>query len=233
MHHPGAYRRPPRAQSEMLRLWAAYGSVARLVNGLLLVALAAVAIGPAPAATVEHRLLVIGDSLVAGYRLAPEQAFPARLEAALKARGHRVTVQNGGISGDTSAGGRGRLEWALADRPTAAIVEFGANDGLRGIDPEVTYANLDAMLATLKRRGVRTLLAGMLAPPNMGPAYRKAFDAIFPRLAAKQGVPLYPFFLDGVLVDSALVQRDGVHPSAAGVEVIVKRILPHVEALLR
>ena len=137
-----------------------------------------------------------------------------------------------GVAGDTSAGGRARLDWSLAERPDAAIVELGANDGLRGIDPASTRANLDAILAELKRRGIPVLLAGMYAPPNLGREYGAAFDAVYPGLAAKHGALLYPFFLDGVAVEPALNQPDGLHPNAAGVAVIVERILPYVMQVL-
>ena len=137
-----------------------------------------------------------------------------------------------GVAGDTSAGGRARLAWSLADRPDAAIVELGANDGLRGIDPAVTYDNLDAILTELKRRGIPVLLAGMYAPPNLGREYGEAFNGIYPRLAEKHGVRLYPFFLDGVAVEPRLNQPDGIHPNEDGVAVIVERILPYVMKVL-
>jgi len=178
-------------------------------------------------------LLVFGDSLTAGYGLPAEEAFPVRLEAALRAKGYDVRVKNAGISGDTTAGGRARLAWSLAEKPDAVIVELGGNDGLRGIDPAQTRGNLDAMLAELTRRGIPTLLAGMYAPPNLGPRYGRAFNAIFPDLAKKHGVLLYPFFLDGVAAEKALNQPDGIHPNAQGVAVIVERILPAVERLLK
>jgi acyl-CoA thioesterase-1 len=179
------------------------------------------------------RLLVLGDSLAAGYGLAPEDAFPARLERRLRRDGLDVRVLNGGVSGDTSAGGRARLDWALADRPQAAIVELGANDALRGLDPAMTRANLDAVIARLKREGVRVLLAGMLAPPNFGRDYERAFNAVYPALARRHGVALYPFFLDGVATDPALNQPDGIHPNARGVAEIVDRIAPYVARLIR
>jgi acyl-CoA thioesterase-1 len=137
-----------------------------------------------------------------------------------------------GVSGDTSAGGRARLDWSLADNPNAAIVELGANDGLRGIEPAATYDNLAAILKSLKDKGVPTLLAGMLAPPNLGAAYGKEFNATFTRLSKDYGVPLYPFFLDGVAADAALNQADGMHPNPQGVAIIVERILPSAEKLI-
>jgi acyl-CoA thioesterase-1 len=177
-------------------------------------------------------ILAFGDSLVAGYGLASADAFPAKLEAALKAKGVAARVINGGLSGDTSAGGRARLDWALEPKPDFAIVELGGNDGLRGLDPAETRANLDAILSKLKEKGVPALLAGMYAPPNMGPDYGKAFNAVYPELAKKHGVLLYPFFLEGVAADPALNQPDGIHPNAKGVGVIVERILPHVLKLI-
>ncbi len=178
------------------------------------------------------RLLAFGDSLTAGYGLPEADGFVARLEAALAARGHAVEVINGGVSGDTTAGGRDRLEWALGDDPDAVILALGANDGLRGLDPAVTRDNLASMLATLAARDLPVLLVGMLAPPNLGPDYGARFDAVYPALAEEWGVPLYPFFLEGVATDPALNQADGIHPNAAGVEVIVEAMLPAVEALL-
>ena len=186
----------------------------------------------AGAAHAAPGVLALGDSLTAGFGLAPEQAFPVRLEAKLAADGIRATVINAGVSGDTTAGGLARLDWALGDHPQYAILELGANDALRGIDPEVTYANLDQILARLKAAGVKTLIAGMRAPLNWGKPYQERFDAIFPALARKYEVPLYPFFLDGVVLDPKLNQGDGLHPTAAGVEVIVGRIAPYVERLL-
>ncbi|HEU0069721.1 MAG TPA: arylesterase [Alphaproteobacteria bacterium] len=185
-----------------------------------------------PPAEGAIRLLVLGDSLSAGYGLPANDAFPAQLERALRAKGHNVNVINAGVSGDTSAGGRARLDWSLADNPQAAIVELGANDGLRGIEPKSTAENLDAILAGLKAKAVPTLLAGMLAPPNLGAAYGKEFNAIYPSLAKTHGVALYPFFLDGVAAEKGLNQADGMHPNAKGVAVIVDRILPAVEKLL-
>ncbi len=178
------------------------------------------------------RILAFGDSLVHGYGLAADETFPTQLERALLREGHRVQVLNGGNSGDTTAAGRARLDWALADRPDLAIVELGANDGLRGIDPSETYRNLDAIVKRLKAEGIAVLLAGMLAPRNLGADYVEAFDAVFPRLAEAHGVALYPFFLDGVAMQTELNQADGIHPNAAGVALIVERILPSVVRLI-
>jgi acyl-CoA thioesterase I len=213
---------------------AAYGAACRRINAalpILLVFLALLLPVRAPAAD-EARLLLLGDSLVAGYGLPEEEGFAARLQEALDARGHDVRVIDAGVSGDTSAGGLARLDWTLADAPTHALVELGANDGLRGLPPERMRDNLDAIIGRLKDEGVVVMLAGMYAPPNLGPDYAEAFDAVFPELAEEHDVLLYPFFLDGVATERALNQRDGIHPNADGVAVIVERILPYVERLL-
>ena len=183
-------------------------------------------------ATKEIVIVAFGDSLTAGYGLSASDAFPAQLESALRQAGRQVRVINGGVSGETTAGGRARLDWVLADKPDAAIVELGANDALRGIDPKEASRNLGAILSELKKRNVRVLLAGMLAPPNLGSRYTRAFDTIFPDLAAAHDVMLYPFFLDGVAAEPALNQQDGIHPNALGVAVIVDRILPYVSRLI-
>lgn len=185
---------------------------------------------PACAATIE--VLALGDSLTAGYGLEPAQAFPAKLEAALKARGHDVRIINAGVSGDTAAAGRDRLDWALGERVDAVILELGANDALRGIDPQATRAALADIFEALKGRQLPVLVAGMRAPRNLGQNYAAHFDAIYPELAAAYGASLYPFFLDGVATAPALNQADGLHPNAQGVDVIVARMLPWVEKLL-
>ena len=205
-------------------------SVVRSV-GLGLVAVLALGV-PTSGAAEPLRLLAFGDSLTHGYGLPAGETFPDQLQAALRAEGYAVEVLNGGNSGDTTAAGLARLDWALADDPDAVLVELGANDGLRGIDPADTRANLDAILTRLGAEGLPVLLAGMLAPRNLGPDYTAAFDSVFPDLAEAHGVPLYPFFLDGVALEAALNQDDGIHPNAKGVAVIVERILPHVAALL-
>ena len=179
------------------------------------------------------RMVVLGDSLSAGYLLGAGDAFPAVLEAALKAKGHDIVIENAGVSGDTATGGFERLDWSIAEGTDMVIVELGANDALRGIDPKITEAALDQILSRLKARNIRVLLAGMYAPRNNGEIYTKAFDAIYPRLAQKYGVPLYPFFLDGIQGVAALNLADGMHPNPKGVRVIVERILPAVEALIR
>jgi acyl-CoA thioesterase-1 len=181
----------------------------------------------------EKRLLILGDSLTAGYGLPQSKGFVPRLQAALTAAGEKVTVLNGGVSGDTSAGGLARFDWALADKPTHLVIELGANDGLRGLPPAAMEQNLDALLTRAKAARLPVLLAGMIAPPNLGREYADAFNGAYPRLAAKHAVPLYPFFLDGVAAQPALNQADGIHPNDAGVEVIVQRILPSVLDLLK
>jgi acyl-CoA thioesterase I len=178
------------------------------------------------------KIVALGDSLTAGFGLPPEAAFPARLEAALRAKGHAVQIANAGVSGDTPAGGLARLDWSVPDGTDAVILELGANDGLRGADPNATRTALDTILRRLKQRNIAVLFAGMYAPRNMGPDYVRAFDGIFPALAKTYDVVFYPFFLDGVVGDRALNQGDGIHPTAAGVDAIVKGILPKAEELI-
>jgi len=174
------------------------------------------------------RILAFGASITAGYGLDAADSLPVQLERALRAHGVNATVINGGVSGDTSAGGLARLDWALADNPDLVIVDLGGNDALRAIDPKSTEANLDAIVTrlTAEKRGV--LIAGMVAPPNLGEDYVAAFNAVFPAVAARHDVTLYPFLLDGVVADPALNQADGIHPNAAGVKVIVEHMLPYV-----
>lgn len=201
---------------------------------LALVALLAPCLGNGPAAAATAaRVLALGDSLTAGYGVAPEAAFPVKLAAHLKSLGVDVDIIDAGVSGDTSADGLARVDWALGDHPQYALLELGANDMLRGIDPKLTYANLDQILTKLQQEGVKVLLVGMRAAPNWGADYQQQFDAIYPALAEKHHVPLYPFFLDGVALDPALNQGDGIHPTAKGVDIIVDRITPYVERLLQ
>ncbi|HLF21995.1 MAG TPA: arylesterase [Aestuariivirga sp.] len=178
-------------------------------------------------------ILALGDSLTAGLGLEASAAFPTRLEAALKAKGLDVRIVNAGVSGDTAAAGLARLDWALSDAVDGLIVELGANDALRGLDPEQTEAALGAILEKAAARKLPVLIAGMQAPPNLGPDYVAAFDAIYPRLAEKHGAMLYPFFLDGVAAEPSLNQADGIHPNGKGVDIIVERIMPSVEGLIR
>ena len=194
---------------------------------------AALAFGPAVDARAEPMQIVgFGDSLMAGYGLNPGEAFPEKLQAALRATGHDVVIANAGVSGDTSSGALSRLDWSVPDGTQLVILEIGANDMLRGIDPELVEQNLDKMLARLKARNIPVLLAGMLAAPNLGHAYGEAFGSIYPKLAEKYGATLYPFFLDGVAADKALLLEDGMHPSAGGVDRIVERILPTVQDMI-
>ena len=178
------------------------------------------------------RILMLGDSLTAGYGLPSRDALPVRLEAALRDRGVDVRIINAGVSGDTTAGGLARLEWALADRPHAVIVALGANDALRAVDPVVAHTNLDRLLGALAERSLPVLLAGMLAPRNLGTDYGERFDGLYPQLAERHGVLLYPFLLDGVATVASLNQADGLHPNADGVKVIVERIVPSVLCLV-
>ncbi len=170
-----------------------------------------------------------GDSLMAGFGLGPGEGFTDKLQAALRAKGLDVSVANAGVSGDTSSGGLSRLDWSVPDGTKLVILELGANDMLRGVSPSITEKNLDDMLAKLKARKIAVLLAGMRAAPNLGADYQSAFDAIYPKLAGKYDVPLYPFFLDGVAGESGFQLEDGLHPNAKGVDRMVERILPTVE----
>ena len=177
-------------------------------------------------------LVGFGDSLMAGYQLPPQDAFPARLEKALKEKGLDVTIANAGVSGDTSSGGLARIDWSVPDGTKGVILELGANDALRGIPPEETRKNIEAMITRLKDRGIPVLLAGMMAPPNMGADYAARFNPIFPELAEKYGLELYPFFLDGVVTEAKLKLEDGMHPNGDGVGVMVEKALPVVERFL-
>jgi len=185
------------------------------------------------AAAAPVKLLVFGDSLAAGYGLPHEDGFQARLAEALKSDGYDVVLLDGGVSGDTTAGGRARLDWALADKPDAVFLELGANDALRGTDPAVTEANLSAMLDTLATAHLPVLLTGMEAPPNLGAAYGVQFRAMFARLGKRKGVMFDPFFLAGVAGNPALNQDDHIHPNAQGVKIEVARLKPLVEQLLQ
>jgi acyl-CoA thioesterase I len=214
---------------------ARYGDGRLLVNiaaALLPLLALCLWLGAAPAAAAPVRILAFGDSLTAGFGLPPEQAFPVQLQSRLKARGIDAAIANGGVSGDTTAGGLARLDWSLAEHPDIVLVELGANDALRGIDPAVTRANLDRILTRLEASGAKVLLLGMQAPPNWGHDYQRDFDAIYPALAERHKLALYPFFLDGVAMDPALNQPDGLHPNAQGVGIIVDRLAPWIERLI-
>jgi acyl-CoA thioesterase I len=204
-----------------------------LVLGMVLMAIgAAFAQASGARETRPIKVVALGDSLSAGLGLSASSAFPARLQKALEAKGIAVDMINAGVSGDTTSGGRDRLDWSVPEGTEAVILELGANDALRGIDPRVTRAALTEILTRLKARSIAVLLCGMLAPPNYGSDYSARFNAIYPELAKSFGVPLYPFFLEGVATDARLNQADGLHPTAEGVDVIVKNILPTVEAFL-
>lgn len=178
------------------------------------------------------KMVAFGDSLTAGLGLAANHAFPVRLQKALESKGIKVDMINAGVSGDTASGGRDRLDWSIPEGTEAVILELGANDAMRGTDPEVTRAALADILTRLKARKIAVLLCGMLAPPNYGADYAARFNSIYPELAREFDVPLYPFFLDGVAAEAKLNQGDGIHPTAEGVDRIVSGILPAVEALL-
>jgi acyl-CoA thioesterase-1 len=178
------------------------------------------------------KIVALGDSLTAGYGLPVQDSFPAQLERALKAKGLAVEIENAGVSGDTATGGLARLDWSVPNGTDAVIVELGANDMLRGIDPKTTRKALDAVLGSLRKRGIEVLFAGMRAAPNLGPEYGKAFEGIFSELAAKHDVVFYPFFLDGIAAQTKLALKDGMHPNADGVKGIVTGILPKAEELV-
>lgn len=204
-----------------------------LVWSLLLIASdTAFAQSSVASGSVPIKMVVLGDSLSAGFGLSEPDAFPAKLQKALKAKGIAVDMTNAGVSGDTSSGGRDRLDWSVPDGTQAVIVELGANDALRGIDPAVTRAALIDIVKQLKGRGVAVMLCGMVAPPNYGADFAARFNSIYPDIAQTYGVPLYPFFLEGVAANPKLNQADGMHPTAEGVDIIVKNILPAVETFL-
>ncbi len=196
---------------------------------------ACVAWAPAVAQQAAERpvkIVALGDSLMSGFQLPASAAFPAQLERALRAKGLAVEVANAGVSGDTASGGLARLDWSVPEGTEAVIVELGANDMLRGVEPKVTRAALEKIIQRLKARGIEVLLCGMLAPPNLGPEYARAFNAIYADLASAHELLFYPFFLDGIAVDPKFNQRDGLHPTAAGVTAIVARIVPKAEELV-
>jgi acyl-CoA thioesterase-1 len=220
----GGVERPKRIPSRMF--------VHMLVLGMMLTAGTASAQSSASSQSKPIKIVALGDSLSAGLGLPASSAFPVRLQKALKDKGIAVDMINAGVSGDTSSGGRDRLDWSVPEGTEAVIVELGANDALRGIDPKVTRAALSDILTQLKARKIAVLLCGMLAPPNYGSDYSARFNAIYPELAKSFAVPLYPFFLEGVATEARLNQTDGLHPTAEGVDVIVKNMLPTVQAFL-
>lgn len=204
------------SEGAMFKVW---------VRFLLPFGLALMATMPAAA---QDRLQGVGfgDSLMAGYQLGPDESFPARLQAALQDKGYDVEIANAGVSGDTTSAGLARLDWSVPDGTDFVILELGANDALRGISPDITRENLDQMLSRLKERDVDVILAGMLAPPNMGDDYAAGFNPIYPELAEKHGIPLYGFFLDGAITNNDLMLSDGMHPNTAGVDKMVERFMP-------
>ena len=218
-----------------MRTLPLYPNLANMVFRVLLCnwLIAAFAAGAqAQTKTAPLRMVVLGDSLVAGYQLKASDAFPAQLERALKAKGHAVEIINAGVSGDTTAAGLERLRWAVPERTDAVILELGANDALRALDPGRAKANLEKIITTLKAGGAEVMLAGMIAPRNLGEEYMRTFNGMYPELAQKHGLLLYPFFLDGVALDGGLNLGDGLHPNPKGVAEITKRILPTVEELI-
>ena len=212
----------------ILQLYGVYARIFKLIAVILMFA-------SAPAYASDRLVVAFGDSLSAGYGLKPAESFPVQLEAALRRGGTPTRVYNAGVSGDTTAQGRARLGFVLRSlkaKPDLVILQLGGNDMLRAIDPAQTEANLSAILADLKKRGIPVLLAGMLAAPNMGKAYQTRFDAVYPRLARQYGVKLYPFFLNGVTANRTLLLKDGIHPTGKGVGVVVNGILPQVKGFL-
>lgn len=190
------------------------------------------ALNPAMAQDKPFKIVALGDSLTAGYGLAASDAFPAKLATALKVKGIATNIVNAGVSGDTASGGLERLDWAVAEDTEAVIVELGANDALRGLDPKVTRKAIDAIVKKLADRKIPVLLCGMIAPTNLGNDYAKSFNTIYADVAKAYGALLYPFFIDGIAMDASLNQRDGLHPTPKGVDVIVEKILPSVEQLI-
>ncbi len=227
------YQSPMKAGSGYIYAWPT--AISKFLMGLCLLVASATFFSSAPQAKdgqQEVILVALGDSLTAGYGLAPANGFTPKLETYLRAREQAVRVINGGVSGDTSAGGLARFDWVVPDEADAIIIELGANDALRGINPDVTRANLEQIIEKSRAQGLQILLAGMLAPPNLGPTYGSRFAAIYPDLAHKYNVALYPFFLDGVAAQKSLNLADGIHPNAAGIDIIVSRIGPYAERLV-
>lgn len=222
-------------EAEGRRLFPSYGLLGMSFKLLVrfAAALCITVLGLAGSASGEpYKIVGFGDSLMAGYGLDAGLSFPEKLENALREKGHDVVIVNAGVSGDTTSGGLSRLDWSVPDGTQLVILELGANDMLRGIEPQQTRQNLDTMITRLRQKNITVLLAGMLAAPNLGPDYQAAFDAIFPELAEKHGIELYPFFLDGVAGQPTYQLKDGMHPNAAGIDIMVSRVLPTVEKLL-
>jgi acyl-CoA thioesterase-1 len=227
MGRGGHVARNRRAAQKLRR----YGALASVFNAAAL-PLALLALIAMPASAKSPEIIAFGDSLTAGLGLPASEAFPARLQARLKDQGIDVKIVNAGVSGDTTTAGLARLDWTLADKPDFVILALGANDALRGIDPKIVRANLDKMIDKIQAGGAKILLLGMLAPANWGAEYERAFDNIYPELAKAHGVPLYPFILDGVAMEPALNQPDGMHPNERGVAIMVDRIAPLVAKMV-
>ncbi len=216
------------------RSYGTFAAPVQIVARALAAAIVAAAVIGLPAAAAERpvRIVALGDSLTAGLGLPANAAFPARLETALKAKGLAVEIANAGVSGDTASGGLARLDWSVPPGTEAVIVELGANDMLRGVDPKLTRKAIEEIVRRLTERRIAVLLAGMRAAPNLGDDYGRDFEAIYSDLAAKYDALLYPFFLDGIAAEAKFNQRDGLHPTAAGIDAIVARILPKAEELV-
>ncbi|WP_309082735.1 arylesterase [Chelativorans sp.] len=218
------------AFKSLRKLFGTVVSAAKIFSALA----AFLLLAPAGTASAEPFSIVgFGDSLMAGYELGPGEGFTEKLQAALRARGHDVTVANAGVSGDTTSGGLSRLDWSVPDGTDLVILELGANDMLRGVAPASTERNLEEIITRLQGRGMEILLVGMYAMPNLGPEYQQAFNSIYPRLAEKYDLPLVPFFLEGVAGNAALQLADGMHPNAEGIDLMVKNVLPTVEPLIQ
>jgi acyl-CoA thioesterase-1 len=216
-------------------MWFAKGAARLRLMTLLLALFACLLAAVSPAADAADRplrIIAFGDSLTAGYGLPASASFPAQLQKALETTGRRIVIENAGVSGDTTQAGLDRLDWSIGDGIDGVIVELGANDALRGLDPAQTRSALDQIIVRLKARKIPVMLAGMRAPPNMGADFQQRFDSIFPELAREHGLILYPFFLDGVAGRRELNQKDGIHPTADGIKLIVERILPSVERFI-
>lgn len=211
------------------KLYSHYLNMKLLIVGVLL---ATIIVPNAHANDDLPTIVVLGDSLAAGYLLESGEGFPDKLQAVLDAKGIPARIVGAGVSGDTTSGGLSRLDWSVPDGTDAVLLELGANDALRGLPPETTAQNLEDMISRLRARDIRVLLIGMLAPPNMGEDYAKAFNPIYGKLAEKFEVPLYPFFLDGVTTQTEMLLADGMHPNSRGIEVMVGKILPMVETLI-
>jgi acyl-CoA thioesterase-1 len=228
--------RNPRVAAKIAPDLPSYGGLSRPVQAFIVAlvstAFLLVAHSSAKAADRPVKIVVLGDSLTSGLGLPGGQAFPVKLGRALKAKGIAADIVDAGVSGDTTSNGLARLDWSVPEGTDAVIVELGANDALRGVNPKVTRSALDAIVGRLKTRGAEVLVAGMVAPPNLGAEYVRAFNPIFPEIAAAHGALYYPFFLEGVATQAKFNQRDGLHPNAAGVDVIVAGILPKVEELV-